>query len=110
MSPPHPPLPQRDGLAPTQIALRELMILTRCYCDGEHPRLGHNCSFRPDVETLVANIGAALKICEDELASGGTDPWSHPSPLAGAIHATLLGLPLPDDSPPWSNEEAPGTG
>lgn len=88
--------------SPTQVALRELMILTKCYCDGDHPRLGHNCSFRPDVETVVANVGAALKLCEDELSGGGTGPWDHPSPLAEKVHAALLGLPQPvDESPPW---------
>lgn len=52
--------------APVPLALRELMILTKCYCDGEHPRLGHNCSFRRDVETVVAAVKQVLALCERE--------------------------------------------
>lgn len=96
--------------SPVQVALRELMILTKCYCDGQydgigHPRLGHNCSFRPDVVRVVEAIGGALKLCDDELAGGGSDPWSHPSPFAEAIRATLLGLPADEDDPPWNQDE-----
>lgn len=71
--------------SPTQAALRELMILTKCYCDGEHPRLGHNCSFRPDVLTLVANISAALEACDTALVDGGSPE---------EIRRALLGLPV----------------
>jgi hypothetical protein len=87
-------------LSPTQVALRELMILTKCYCDGEHPRLGHNCSFRPDVETLVGAVAAVLKICEADTVG---DRAGHQ--VAYDIRRALLGLPQPvDESPPWREE------
>lgn len=89
--------------SPTQVALRELMILTKCYCDGEHPRLGHNCSFRPDVQTVVANVGAVLTRCNEAIADN--DP-RFPSTAADQIRRALLGLP-PDDDPPW--DVAPGS-
>lgn len=106
MNPPHPPLPRRDGLAPTQIALRELMILTRCYCDGEHPRLGHNCSFRPDVETVVAAVQKALALCNEAIAEGGPDPYAERMVPADEIRRLLLGWSMPrgyDPGPPWDN-------
>lgn len=75
--------------APVQVALRELMILTKCYCDGEHPRLGHNCSFRPDVKTLVDAITAVLKLCDEAV---------HDGPHPEEIRAALLGLPYVPDA------------
>jgi hypothetical protein len=90
--------------SPTQVALRELMILTKCYCDGEHPRLGHNCSFRRDVQTVVAAIGEALRLCEDAKVSETQSMES----LADEIRTALLGLPA-DEGPPW-RDEAPGGG
>jgi len=94
-------------LSPTQVALRELTMLTKCYCDGEHPRLGHNCSFRPDVLTLVTNIGNVLKLCDER--SGLWDDGRIP---AEDVRRTLLGLSTGDggatDDPPWSNEEGEG--
>jgi hypothetical protein len=76
------------------------MILTKCYCDGEHPRLGHNCSFRPDVETLVAAVGAVLALCEE------SERAQHDYVAAVDVRRALLGLP-PDDDPPW--DVAPGS-
>lgn len=73
--------------SPVQVALRELMLLTKCYCDGQHPRLGHNCSFRPDVERVVAAIGGALAACDDALVDGGSPE---------EIRRVLLGLPADD--------------
>lgn len=84
-------------LSPTQVALRELTMLTKCYCDGEHPRLGHNCSFRRDVETVVDNIGAVLRACNEAIAAN--DP-RFPSAAADDIRRALLGLPGYED-PPW---------
>lgn len=85
--------------SPVQVALRELMILTKCYCDGEHPRLGHNCSFRPDVMRVVEAIGEALKLCE--ITPLAPDPWvvEH----LDAIRAALLGNAT--DDPPWRQRE-----
>lgn len=83
--------------SPTQVALRELTMLTRCYCDGEHPRLGHNCSFRRDVLTLVDNIGAVLRACNEAIATN--DP-RFPAAAADDIRRALLGLPA-DENPPW---------
>jgi len=91
--------------SPTQVALRELMILTKCYCDGEHPRLGHNCSFRPDVMTLVANIGAVLELLNDGRGDGVWEGFVE----AEKVRAALLGVPMrswPADDPPW-NQEVP---
>lgn len=109
MSPPYPPLPRRDDLAPTQVALRELMILTRCYCGpnepgGEHPRLGHNCSFRRDVETLVAAVARVLALCDE--ADTGNVVWKGYVD-SDDVRAALLGL---DPGPPWRTERnaAPG--
>jgi hypothetical protein len=87
--------------SPTQVALRELVMLTKCYCDGEHPRLGHNCSFRPDVMTLVTNIGAVLEICNEAIAAN--DP-RFPADAADDIRRALLGLPA-DEGPPWNTDE-----
>lgn len=72
--------------SPVQVALRELMILTKCYCDGQHPRLGHNCSFRPDVERVVKAIADAIAACDDTLVDGGSPE---------EIRRALLGLPEP---------------
>jgi hypothetical protein len=87
--------------APTQVALRELMILTKCYCgnygEDPHPRLGHNCSFRPDVETLVANVATVLELCNNAIAEN--DPRL-PADAADNIRRALLGLP------PWSDGAA----
>ena len=71
-----------NELSPTQVALRELTMLTKCYCGGQrdglghpHPQLGNNCSFRPDVMTLVANIDAALKLLDVTDTPFAPDPW-----------------------------------
>lgn len=87
-------------LSPTQVALRELMILTRCYCDGEHPRLGHNCSFRRDVETVVANVGDVLSLCNEAIAAN--DP-RFPADAADNVRRALLGLP------PWTEDNGNAT-
>lgn len=81
-------------LSPTQVALRELMILTKCYCgnygEDPHPRLGHNCSFRRDVLTLVTNIGAALELCDGVKGPGELAPDAVLE-FAKAVRAALLG-------------------
>lgn len=96
---------KRAVTAPVPLALRELMILTKCYCDGEHPRLEHNCSFRPDVETVVAAVGEALRLADPINTPHAPDPWviAH----LDAIRRALLGLPA-DEGPPWGN--GPGGG
>lgn len=75
--------------APVPLALRELMILTKCYCDGEHPRLGHNCSFRRDVETVVAAVQQALAMCELGDLPHAPDPWVREH--LNAVRRALLG-------------------
>lgn len=82
--------------APVPLALRELMILTKCYCDGEHPRLGHNCSFRRDVETVVAAVQSVLAMCNEAIPEN--DP-RFPADTADNIRRALLGLP------PWRDED-----
>lgn len=114
MSPPYPPLPRRNDLAPTQLALRELMILTRCYCGpnepgGTHPRLGHNCSFRRDVETLVAAVRRVLELCDE--ADTGNVVWKGYTD-SDEVRATLLGVPVKahsDEDPPWRDAQVAPT-
>lgn len=93
--------------SPTQVALRELMILTKCYCgnygEDPHPRLGHNCSFRPDVETVVAAVQRVLALCEE------SERAQHDYVATVDIRRELLGLPA-EQGPPWSNEEGPVPG
>lgn len=97
-------------ISPTQVALRELTMLTKCYCDGQydgvghpHPRLGHNCSFRRDVLTLVDSIGAVLRACNEAIAAN--DP-RFPAAAADDIRRALLGLPAYED-PPWDSSVVP---
>lgn len=91
-------------LSPTQVALRELMILTRCYCDGEHPRLGHNCSFRRDVETVVAAVQRALDICDTAIRESTLGEAAGYA-VADDVRRAVLGLD-PDPGPPWNNGNA----
>lgn len=94
-------------LSPTQVALRELMMLTKCYCgnygEDPHPRLGHNCSFRRDVETLVGAVRRVLEMCEREKTREQPRAGHQ---VADEIRRALLGLPA-YDGPPWSDETEP---
>lgn len=71
--------------SPVQVALRELMILTKCYCDGEHPRLGHNCSFRPDVVRVVAEVARLQAEIENLQRNSGEEDCAcgHPARCSG---------------------------